>query len=133
LRADTGLPLDVLASHGDFANRAVGVGNLEMLLDSDLRAELGVRLEAYDVETHVSARSADGVPPRGWRPHDPLDAIERGERVVAVLLHPRAWGRAPVANAREDLHRLADGCAYRLRRARRKRAVARRIDGTAPT
>jgi hypothetical protein len=133
LRADTGLPLDVLASHGDFANRAVGVGNLEMLADTDLRAEIGVRLEAYDVEPHIGARSADGVPPGGWRPHDPLDAIGRGEPVVGVLLHPRAWGRAPLANAREDLHRLAEGCTYGLRRAQRRRAVGRRIDGTAPT
>jgi hypothetical protein len=76
-----------------------------------------VRLEAYDVETHVSARVADGVPPRGWRPSDPLDAIRRGEPVVAVLLHPRAWGRAPLVNARADLQRLGEGCAYRLRRA----------------
>jgi hypothetical protein len=133
LRADTGLPLDVLASHGDFANRAVRVGNLEMLQDSALRAEIGVRLEAYDIETHVSARSADGVPPRGWRPQDPLDAIARGKPVVAVLLHPRAWGRAPLANAHEDLHRLAVGGMYGLRRARRRRAVSRRLNGTPPT
>jgi hypothetical protein len=121
LRADTGLPLSVLAAHGDFANRAVGVSNVEMLDDPASRAEIGVRLEAYDVESHVSARSADGVPPRGWQPADPLDAIRRGEPVVAVLLHPRSWGRAPLVNARADLHRLREGCAYHLRRARRKR------------
>jgi hypothetical protein len=133
LRADSGLALDVLASHGDFANRAVGVGNLEMLADDDLRAEIGVRLEAYDVDPHIGARSADGVPPRGWRPRDPLEAIACGERVVGVLLHPRAWGRSPLANAREDVHRLAEGSAYRLRCARRGRAMANRLDDTAPT
>jgi hypothetical protein len=121
LRADTGLPLDVLAAHGDFVNRAVGVSNREMLSDPCLRARIGVRLEAYDVETHVSARVADGVPPDGWRPHDPMDAIRRGDSVVAVLLHPRSWGRAPLDNARADLHRLGEGCAYRLRRARHSR------------
>jgi hypothetical protein len=128
LRAETGLALDVLASHGDFANRAVGVSNVEMLRDSTLRADIGVRLEAYDVETHVGARSADGVPPRGWRPHDPMDAIRRGERVVAVLLHPRSWGRAPLVNARADLGRLGEGCAYLLRRAQRRRAGAGRME-----
>jgi len=120
LRAETGLPLGVLASHGDFANRAVGVSNVEMLQDADARAAIGVRLEAYDVETHVSARLADGVPPRGWRPEHPLDAIRRGERVVAVLLHPRSWGRALLFNGRADLQRLGDGCAYQLRIARRR-------------
>jgi hypothetical protein len=121
LRAATGLTLDVFAAHGDFANRAVGVSNVELLSDPGLRSELGVRLEAYDVEADVSARSSDGVPPGGWRPEDPMQAIRRGERVVAVLLHPRSWGGAPAANARADLVRLREGCAYRLRRARRRR------------
>jgi hypothetical protein len=121
LRADTGLALDVVAAHGDFANRVVGVSNVEMLRDSALRAELGVQLEAYDIEPHVSERVADGGPPQSWRPHDPTDAIRRGERVVAVLLHPRSWGRAPLANARADLGRLGEGCAYSLRRAQRRR------------
>jgi hypothetical protein len=121
LRAGTGLTLDVFAAHGDFANRAVGVSNVEVLSDPALRSELGVRLEAYDVEAQVSARSSDGMPPRGWRPEDPMQAMRRGERVVAVLLHPRSWGRAPAVNARADLVRLREGCAYRLRRARRRR------------
>jgi hypothetical protein len=121
LRAGTGLTLDVFAAHGDFANRAVGVSNVEVLSDPGLRSELGVRLEAYDVEAHVSARSSDGIPPRGWRPEDPLQAMRRGERVVVVLLHPRSWGAAPAVNAHADLVRLREGCAYRLRRARRRR------------
>lgn len=120
LRASSGLALDVFAAHGDFANRAVGVSNVELLSDPGLRSELGVRLEAYDIEADVSARSSDGFPPRGWRPEDPMEAIRRGERVVAVLLHPRSWGGAPAANARADLVRLREGCVYRLRRARRR-------------
>ena len=121
LRVRTGLALDVFAAHGDFANRAVGVSNVELLSDPALRAELGVRLEAYDIESHVSARSSDGIPPRGWQPEDPMHAIRRGEAVVAVLLHPRSWGGAPAVNARADLVRLREGCVYRLRRARRPR------------
>lgn len=128
LRADSGLALDVLAAHGDFANRAVGVSNAEMLSDPALRSEIGVRLEAYDVETYVSARSADGVPPRGWRPHDPMDAIRRSEPVVAVLLHPRSWGRAPLVNARVDLQRLGEGCAYLVRRVQHRRSGNGRVE-----
>jgi hypothetical protein len=120
LRASSGLPLDVLAAHGDFANRACGVSNVELLADPGFREEIGVRLEAYDVEAHVSARSSDGPPPAGWSPEDPSGAIRRGAPVVAVLLHPRSWGGAPAANAHEDLVRLREGCAYRLRRARHR-------------
>jgi hypothetical protein len=120
LRAGSGLSLDVLAAHGDFANRAVGVSNAEMLDDRDLRSEIGVRLEAYDVEPHVTARSADGTQPAAWRPADPIHAIRRGEPVVALLLHPRSWGRAPLVNARADLQRAAQGCTYLVRRMRRR-------------
>jgi hypothetical protein len=118
LRAETGLRLDVLAAHGDFANRAVGVSSREMLDDASTRVELAVRLEAYDVEPHVSIRVSDGVYPPGWSPQHPREAIDRGDPVVAILLHPRAWGRAPIVNARDDLQRLREGVAYRVRRRR---------------
>jgi hypothetical protein len=120
LRASSGLALDVLAAHGDFANRAVGVSNVELLADAAFRAQIGARLEAYDIEPHVSARSSDGIPPTAWVPEDPIHAIRRGERIVEVLVHPRSWGRAPAVNARADLVRLREGCAYRVRRARRR-------------
>jgi hypothetical protein len=119
LRATSGLPLDVLAAHGDFANRAVGVSNVELLADPEFRTRIGVRLEAYDIEGQVSARSSDGIPPVPWVPEDPLHAIRRGERVVEVLVHPRSWGGAPAANARADLVRLREGCAYAVHVRRR--------------
>jgi hypothetical protein len=120
LRADSGLALDALASHGDFANRRVDVSNVELLGDAAFRAELGVRLEAYDIEPHVDARASDDACPGAWRPVDPTQALERGERVVEVLVHPRAWGAAPAANARADATRLVEGCLYGLRRMRRR-------------
>jgi hypothetical protein len=119
LRAGSGLALDVLASHGDFANRAVDVGNDELLDDAAFRADLGVRLEAYDVEDRVDVRCSDGGG-RPWEPVDPAAALERGAGVVELLIHPRAWGRAPVANARLDIERAVEGARYRLRRRRRR-------------
>jgi len=117
LRAGSGLPLDVVASHGDFANRAVDVSNVELLEDRAFRAEAGVRLEAYDVAEHVGFRATDGAGGRrAWWPADPLGALERGTRVVEVLVHPRAWGAAPLVNARLDLQRLVEGGRYALRR-----------------
>jgi hypothetical protein len=119
LRAGSGLRLDVLAAHGDFANRFVGVSNEELLAERDFRAEIGVRLEAYDVAPHVDARCADGAGGR-WSPRDPMESIREGAPVVELLWHPRAWGAAPVCNARIDLDRVRDGAAYRVRRARRR-------------
>jgi hypothetical protein len=120
LRAHSAMPLDVLASHGDFANRHVDVSNAELLSDRQFRAEIGVRLEAYDLEEHVDARASDDACPHAWQPLDPLQAIERGTPVVELLVHPRAWGAAPAVNGRADLARMTEGCVYALRRARRR-------------
>jgi hypothetical protein len=117
LRAESGLALDVLASHGDFANRAVDVSNVELLDDAEYRARIGVRLEAYDVEDHVDVRCSDGVGAEYWSPLDPIGALERRAPVVELLIHPRAWGAAPLTNARLDVGRMLDGFRYRLRRS----------------
>lgn len=127
LRARSGLAVDVFAAHGDFANRAVGVSNQELLADPVLRKQLGVRLEAYDIEQYVSARSTDGVSPGAWWPTDPADALRRHEPVVEVLVHPRAWGAAPAVNARADVRRIGEGCAYRARCARRRYSIAEKL------
>jgi hypothetical protein len=132
LRAGSGLPLDVLAAHGDFANRAVGVSNVELLDDAGYRAEIGVRLEAYDVEEHIAARASDNAWPGYWEPDDPALALARGAPVVEVLVHPRAWGRSPAANAQADGRRLLEGAVFSLR-ARSRTAGRRRDDSADPT
>jgi hypothetical protein len=119
LRAGSGLALDVLASHGDFANRAVNVPNVELLDDAEFRTQIGARLEAYDIEEHVNVRCSDGAGGGRWFPVDPDLGLARGARVVELLIHPRAWGAAPMTNARMDAARLLDGARYRLRRAAR--------------
>ena len=120
LRADSGLALDVVASHGEFANRAVGVANVELTADRAYRASAGVRLEAYDVDPHVDARSSDEARTGYWWPRDPAETLQRGERAVLVLVHPRAWGGALRVNAREDLRRAIESGAYWLRRRARR-------------
>jgi hypothetical protein len=132
LRAVSGLALDVLAAHGDFANRAVGVSNVELLDDAAFRAEIGARLEAYDVEEHVDVRASDNAWPGYWEPEDPAAALARGAPVIEVLVHPRAWGRSPVANARADARRLLEGARLSLR-GRARTAGRRRGDSAGPT
>ena len=116
LRSMTGLPLRVAASHGDFANRRLGVSNSTILEDRPFRDEVGIELEAYDDDliSRMPVRSTDSAPPQGWRYADPAAAIERGEPVVYTLVHPRHWRVARTVNARDDVRRLWEGLAYRL-------------------
>jgi hypothetical protein len=116
LRSATGLPMHVVASHGDFVNRKLGIPNWVILADRAFRRDVGVELEAYDDElmAQLPVRSTDTAPPRCWIPDDPLAAIAMGEPVVYVLVHPRHWRVDRAGNARDDLRRLWEGAAYRL-------------------
>lgn len=116
LRTSTGLPMRVVAAHGDFLNRKLGIMNWAMLADRQFRREVGVDLETYDDEfmRHVSSRHADAMHPTYWAPEDPLAAIDRGEPVVYVLVHPRPWRVARIWNARDDVTRLGQELLYRL-------------------
>jgi hypothetical protein len=126
LRAVTGLPMRVAASHGDFVNRRLGVPNWMLLADRSFRDQVGIDLEGYDdhLLARMPHRSTDAAPPTLWREEDPMLAIDRGEPVVYVLVHPRHWRAAPLTNARDDVQRLWQGASFarpRLRIARRVR------------
>jgi len=116
LRAYTGLPMRVVASHGDFVNRAVGVANRAILDDADFRRSVGVELEVYDEAfiRHLTSRYSDTHHPRYWVGADPLAGIARGEAVIQVLVHPRHWRVHRLVNAADDIRRVAEGLAYRL-------------------
>jgi hypothetical protein len=120
LRAMTGLPMRVVAAHGDFVNRKLGIPNWALLADRQFRREVGVDLEAYDEELlgHVSSRHSDTLHPKYWIPEDPLAAIHRGEPVVHLLVHPRHWQVSRLSNVRDDFRRLEEGLLYRWRCAR---------------
>ena len=114
LRSRTGLPMRVVASHGDFVNRKLGISNWLLLADPRFRAETDIDLEAYDdaFMRHVSSRHADSMHPQYWVPSDPRGAIARGEPVVYLLIHPRSWQVSRVVNARENAIRLAESLRY---------------------
>ena len=115
LRAETGLPMRTVASHGDFVNRDLGVPNHVILRDPALRRRLDIELETYDDEamSRVEVRCADVEYPRYWTPSDPLDAIRRGVNVIYVLTHPRNCRVARVENFFLLLKRIAEGFSYR--------------------
>jgi hypothetical protein len=116
LRARTGLPLSIVASHGDFVNRRLGIPNWFILTDRDFRRDTEIDLETYDeaIMGSVTSRHSDNLYPRYWLPEDPLAAITRGERVVYILVHPRYWRVARAVNARDDAARFWENMVYRL-------------------
>jgi hypothetical protein len=119
LRAATGIPLRVAASHGDFVNRRLGVANWVMLRDRQFRAQVGISAEAYDDDLMmpVSARFNDTLYPKYWTPEPPSRAIASASPVIYLLVHPRHWRVARMANATDDLRRVVE--ALRLFSPRR--------------
>ena len=118
LRAQTGLPIRVVASHGDFVNRELGLTNWLILDDPAFRGEVGIDLETYDHDfiNHVTSRHADLTRPPYWTPADPAEAIARNERVIYLLVHPRSWHVERALNARDDLIQIREGLIYALPR-----------------
>jgi len=116
LRVATGLPMRVVASHGDFVNRHLGVPNWVILADPEFRRRVDVELETYDeaLLRHLPSRHIDAPHPRFWEPTDPSAMIRAGEPVVSLLVHPRQWRANRLANARDDLRRVAEGVRYSL-------------------
>lgn len=122
LRAVTGLPMSVVASHGDFVNRHLGMPNWELLADEDFRRRAAVELETYDAAAMrpVTSRHSDTLHPRYWLPTPPEAAILRRERVIYLLVHPRHWHVSRGTNARDDLGRLKESVMYAVPWERRR-------------
>ena len=135
LRAQTGLPMITVASHGDWANRRLGLANTEILKCPDLRKSAAVQVEAYDSElmkfvtaryadthcpdwwtgTHLTRTGADHSESRNGVPKTPAAAVRGGLPVIYVLLHPEQWRRGPRCHFREQVKRLREGVAYHFR------------------
>ncbi len=116
LRTSTGLPMRVVASHGDFVNRHLGIANWVVLDDPDVRRANGIELETYDEAflRLLPSRHIDAEPPRFWEPADPLIAVRSNVAVISVVVHPRQWLADPVVNARDDIRRTVEGMRFAL-------------------
>lgn len=116
LRGETGLPMHVVASHGDFVNRHLGVPNSVILDDLEFRRRVGVVLETYDQAflRRLPARYTDAPHPQYWDPADPAPMIRAGEPVISVLVHPRHWRIDRLVNARDDVRRAVEGMRFAL-------------------
>ncbi len=117
LREWTGIPMRIVASHGDWINRRLGLPNWVILEDRAFRIEVEVDLEVYDHEfmRFVTSRHSDAPYPAFWKPRDPLDAIQAGDPIVYILVHPRHWRANLHVNLVDDLSRLWEGAVFYFR------------------
>jgi hypothetical protein len=116
LRYSTGLPMRVLASHGDFMNRRLGMLNYE-LLTQDLRDQLGIELEAYDVclTRYFTDRISDAPYPITWKPSSPAESFDKQQAVLHILVHPSHWRANIPVNILANGQRILEDVSYRLR------------------
>jgi hypothetical protein len=124
VRSMTGLPMRVVASHGDFVNRRLGIPNWVILDDAAFRRETRVDLEAYDraLLDRLPAHLSDVPHPRYWVPTDPAESLRAGVSPILVLVHPRHWRVDRIVNARDDARRIVEGLRFALAGAPRWRA-----------
>jgi hypothetical protein len=117
LRERTGLPMEVVAGHGDWINRRLGVQNSELLSSVSFRREVGVDLEAYDpFLIQAVLKHSDGPPsePWLWEKRDPERSILSGIPAIQVLVHPRHWRVERGVNLMDNVARCAEELWYRV-------------------
>lgn len=102
-----GRKMTTVASHGDFANRALNLQNTVILGDPKVRSSCGITCEAYDqsLMKNTDIYISDRPHPQYFYPKPPKDALGRHERIY-LLTHPRQCETNWRANTRENISRL---------------------------
>lgn len=104
LRKGSNLRITGIASHGDFANVRLNVGNFHILADEAYRRKMSIEYEAYDEDiwagyvNHVS----DKPYPELYMPVNPMVHIQEGVSFL-FLTHPRWWRNNTVCNLQEEI------------------------------
>ena len=116
IRDGSGCLMRTVASHGDFANRHLGLANSVILDDQALRERLSIVCETYDKAMTAAVTSRFTDEPR--RPNgsgdDLLEALRQRKPVVYFLTHPRHWRAHVRSNLVDDVNRMYEGALFRL-------------------
>jgi hypothetical protein len=104
-----GSKLVTVASHGDFANRRLGMTNCELLRDAALRQRCGIAAECYDAALLESfdLYISDRPHPRYFHPMPPQQALGAHRR-ICLLTHPAQWRTNWAASSGHNLRRLLE-------------------------
>jgi len=113
IEATLGRKLHTVASHGDFANRRLGITNCAVLDDGDLRARCGIAAECYDSEllSSFDLYISDKPAPRYFHPVAPQAALGK-HRHICLLTHPSQWHAGWAANSHKNLVRALDAVRW---------------------
>jgi hypothetical protein len=108
-----GRKISTVASHGDFANRRLGMPNTVILDDPQLRQRCGITCETYDsaLLDAVDIYIADRPHPQYYHPGSPFDALDRHRRIY-LLTHPRQWETNWRENTKDNLLRMVEGLTW---------------------
>lgn len=113
LERDLGHKIKYIASHGDFANRKLGLPN-HVIVDKQLMEDTGVLFETYQHEfiDNYSINISDcGFPAHYRDAMNPLNSLGR-HKIIHLLVHPRHWRSSIYWNSYENLKRLIEGIRF---------------------
>jgi hypothetical protein len=104
-----GSKLLTVASHGDFANRRLGMTNCELLQDPALRWRCGIAAECYDAALMDSfdLYISDRPHPQYFHPMPPQQALGSHRR-ICLLTHPAQWRTNWAASSGHNLRRVLE-------------------------
>jgi hypothetical protein len=107
IESELGSKIHTVASHGDFANRRLGMGNAELLDDAALRLRCGIACECYDQEllSSFDLYISDKPHPHYFHPMPPQAALGTHRR-ICLLTHPAQWRTNWADSSRHNARRL---------------------------
>lgn len=108
-----GSKIKFIASHGDFANRKLGVAN-HVLIDRDFLNLNGIEFETYDpiFLDNYSINIMDAGAPNYYNgPVSQMEAIKKYQ-IIHLLVHPKHWRSNLYWNTYENVKRFIEGLRY---------------------
>lgn len=115
MESKVGFKIQYIASHGDFANRKVGLLNHEFVTP-ELLLENGLLFEAYQEEFtktyHVNISDC-GYPRFYKSDFTPQQAMQNNIQIIHFLMHPKHWRSSWKWNIYENSKRIIEGLKYR--------------------
>ena len=107
------IKLQTVCSHGDFANRKLGIVNNMITKDLKLREELEIECETYDkdIMNSFDIYLSDGAFSLDTTAKDIIKMIDN-KNIICMLTHPRQWNTSWLCNTKENIKRLYEGLVW---------------------